>query len=159
MLAYFLFVNLLKIKAVMIGKKHIIDFRIRWTWHSISRLYNDLAKSHNATTSKAFTILNIEKNGTLSTQLGPKMGMESRSLTRSLKGMLDLKLIRKKTDPKDKRKVRIYLTKKGIEYRKIASKNVKKLNETVFSKISKEELDSFYKVMDAIDQSIEELKK
>jgi DNA-binding MarR family transcriptional regulator len=148
-----------KIKAVMIGKKHIIDFRIRWTWHSISRLYNDLAKSHNATTSKAFTILNIEKNGTLSTQLGPKMGMESRSLTRSLKGMLDLKLIRKKTDPKDKRKVRIYLTKKGIEYRKIASKNVKKFNETVFSKISKEELDSFYKVMDAIDQSIEELKK
>tara|TARA_S200000501_G_scaffold308431_1_gene297967 strand:+ start:222 stop:653 length:432 start_codon:yes stop_codon:yes gene_type:complete len=143
----------------MIGKKHIIDFRIRWAWHSISRLYNDLAKSHSATTSKAFTILNIEKNGTLSTQLGPKMGMESRSLTRSLKGMLDLKLIRKKTDPKDKRKVRIYLTKKGIEYRKIASENVKKFNETVFSKISKEELDSFYKVMDAIDQSIEELKK
>ena len=73
--------------------------------------------------------------------------------------MLDLKLIRKKTDPKDKRKVRIYLTKKGIEYRKIASENVKKFNETVFSKISKDELDSFYKVMDAIDQSIEELKK
>ena len=86
------------------------------------------------------------------------MGMESRSLTRSLKSMLDRKLIRKKTDPKDKRKVRIYLTKKGIEYRKIASENVKVFNERVFSKISQEELDAFYKVLDAVDQSIEELK-
>tara|TARA_Y100001933_G_scaffold29227_1_gene24334 strand:- start:223 stop:492 length:270 start_codon:yes stop_codon:yes gene_type:complete len=86
------------------------------------------------------------------------MGMESRSLTRSLKSMLDRKLIRKKTDPKDKRKVRIYLTKKGIEYRKIASENVKVFNQRVFSKISQEELDAFYKVLDAVDQSIEELK-
>ena len=86
------------------------------------------------------------------------MGMESRSLTRSLKGMLDRNLIRKKTDHKDKRKVRIYLTKKGIEYRKIASENVKVFNERVFSKISQKELDAFYKVLDAVDQSIEELK-
>ena len=86
------------------------------------------------------------------------MGMESRSLTRSLKSMLERKLIRKKTDPKDKRKVRIYLTKKGIEYRKIASENVKVFNERVFSKISQDELDAFYKVLDAVDQSIEELK-
>ncbi len=142
----------------MINKKHIIDFRIRWAWHSISRLYNDRAKNHNATTSTAFAILNIEKKGTLSTQLGPKMGMESRSLTRTLKGMLDRKLIRKKTDLKDKRKVHLFLTKKGVEYRKIASENVKIFNERVFSKISEEELETFYKVMDAVDKSIEELK-
>ena len=73
------------------------------------------------------------------------MGMESRSLTRSLKSMLDRKLIRKKTDPKDKRKVRIYLTKKGIEYRKIASENVKVFNERVFSKFLKKNLMPFTK--------------
>lgn len=142
----------------MINKKHIIDFRIRSTWHSISRLYNDRAKNHNATTSTAFALLNIEKKGTLSTQLGPKMGMESRSLTRTLKGMLDRKLIRKKIDPKDKRKVHLFLTKKGIVYRKIASENVKTLNERVFEKINEEELETFYKVMDAVDESIQELK-
>jgi len=142
----------------MINKKHIIDFRIRWAWHSISRLYNDRAKNHQATTSTAFAILNIEKTGTLSTQLGPKMGMESRSLTRTLKGMLDRGLIRKKIDPKDKRKVHLFLTKKGIDFRKIASENVKIFNERVFEKISKEDLDTFYKVMNAVDESIEELK-
>ena len=158
MLAYFLFCNFETNLRNMINKKHIIDFRIRWAWHSISRLYNERAKNHNATTSTAFAILNIEKKGTLSTQLGPKMGMESRSLTRTLKGMLDRKLIRKKTDLKDKRKVHLFLTKKGVEYRKIASENVKIFNERVFSKISEEELETFYKVMDAVDKSIEELK-
>jgi len=142
----------------MINKKHIIDFRIRWAWHSISRLYNERAKNHNATTSTAFALLNIEKEGILSTQLGPKMGMESRSLTRTLKGMLDKRLIRKKIDPKDKRKVHLFLTKKGLEYRKIASENVKVFNKRVFEKITKEELETFYKVMDAVDTTIEELK-
>ena len=85
------------------------------------------------------------------------MGMESRSLTRSLKSMLDRKLIRKKTDPKDKRKVRIYLTKKGIEYRKIASENVKVFNEKSLSKFLKKNLMPLQSI-DAVDQSIEELK-
>ena len=143
----------------MESKKHIIDFRIRWAWHGISRLYNDLAKNHDATTSTAYTLLNIEKQGILSTQLGPKMGMESRSLTRTLKSLVDRKLIRKKNDVQDKRKVHLYLTNKGLRYRKIASKNVKIFNECVFKKINKEELTTFYKVMDAIDSSIEELKK
>ena len=142
----------------MLDKKHIIDFRIRWAWHSISRLYNDRAKNHQATTSTAFAILNIEKTGTLSTQLGPKMGMESRSLTRTLKGMLDRGLIRKKIDPKDKRKVHLFLTKKGVDFRKIASENVKTFNERVFEKVSDEELETFYKVMNAVDETIEELK-
>ena len=154
----FIFV-VLKFKSTsMLDKKHIIDFRIRWAWHSISRLYNNKAKNHQATTSTAFAILNIEKEGTLSTQLGPKMGMESRSLTRTLKGMLERGFIKKKIDPKDKRKVHLFLTKKGVEYRKIASENVKVFNERVFEKITEEELNTFYKVMNAVDESIEELK-
>ena len=87
------------------------------------------------------------------------MGMESRSLTRTLKSLVDRKLIRKKNDVQDKRKVHLYLTNKGLRYIKIASKNVKIFNECVFKKINKEELTTFYKVMDAIDSSIEELKK
>ena len=139
-------------------KKHIIDFRIRSSWHGISRFYNEQAKDHDATASTGFALLNIEKEGILSTQLGPKMGMESRSLTRTLKGMHDQGYIRKKIDPADKRKVHIFLTKKGLSYRKIASENVKIFNERVFEKITQEDLNTFYKVMDSIDVSVEELK-
>jgi DNA-binding MarR family transcriptional regulator len=86
------------------------------------------------------------------------MGMESRSLTRTLKGMHDQGYIRKKIDPADKRKVHIFLTNKGLSYRKIASENVKIFNERVFEKITQEDLNTFYKVMDSIDVSVEELK-
>ena len=84
--------------------------------------------------------------------------MESRSLTRTLKSMLDSGLIRKKTDQKDRRKVLLFLTKKGIDLRKIASENVKTFNERVFQKVSEQELESFHKVMQAVNETVEELK-
>jgi len=41
---------------------------------------------------------------------------------------------------------------------KQASENVKTFNERVFEKVSTEDLETFYKVMNAVDESIEELK-
>ena len=84
----------------MKAKKNTIDFQIRWAWHSISRLYNESAKKHQATTSTAMAILNIEKEGILSTRLGPKMGMESTSLSRLLKVMEKRELIKRIKNPK-----------------------------------------------------------
>jgi DNA-binding MarR family transcriptional regulator len=138
----------------MVTKKQLIDFRIRWSWHSLSRAYNCHAKKFNSSNSIGYALLNIDKNGTFSTELGPKMGMESRSLTRTLKNMLEQDLIVKNQYSNDKRKVKIFLTKKGIEFRKIASKYVKKFNETIFNNVPKEDLKSFYKVMDTIDRTI-----
>ena len=54
--------------------------------------------------------------------------------------------------------MRIYLQLKRYRIPKNCFENVKVFNERVFSKISQEELDAFYKVLDAVDQSIEELK-
>lgn len=139
-------------------KKHIIDFRIRSSWHGISRLYNSSAQAHDSTSSMGFTLLNIEKKGTLSTQLGPKMGMESKSLSRILKSMWNSGLILKKVDKTDKRKIHLFLSEKGLGLRKIAAHQVKSFNESVLKKVSLEELETFYTVMDAVDESIEELK-
>mgnify|MGYP000533660277 CR=1 FL=1 len=93
--------------------EYIIDFKIRWAWHAISRMYNEVAAEHEVSTAIAYAMLSIDKNGTLSTQLGPTMGMEPRSLTRTLKSMEDKGLIKRITETKDKRKVRIFLTEKG----------------------------------------------
>ena len=63
-----------------------IDYNIRKTWYKISRLYNRTANEYMASMSLAMITLNIDViNGTPSTKLGPIMGMESTSLTRSLK--------------------------------------------------------------------------
>ncbi|MFN2424006.1 MAG: MarR family winged helix-turn-helix transcriptional regulator, partial [Cryomorphaceae bacterium] len=73
--------------------------------------------------------LNIDKDGTPSTKLGPKMGIESRSLTRTLKTMEADGLITRTTDPDDKRVMVVRLTDEGKKYRETARNTVLDLNE------------------------------
>ena len=68
-------------------------------------MYNQKASEHNMTMSIGFILMIVDKDGTPSTQLGPRMGMEPTSLSRTLKTMEDRKLIRRQEDKIDKRKV------------------------------------------------------
>ena len=80
--------NYLKLKKTETGET--IDFNLRWTWLNIARYYNDAAAEYGASMSVGMVLLNIDKeNGTPSTQLGPKMGMEPTSLSRTIKNMED----------------------------------------------------------------------
>ena len=137
-----------------------IDFFIRQTWHKISRMYNQQAAEHDMTISTGYILLIIDKNGTPSTQLGPRMGMEPTSLLRTLKTMEDDGYIYRKIDEIDKRKVLIFLSEKGLEKRKIAKKVVLDFNDKLLSKIPKNKLKIYLEVMVKIDQIAgEELDK
>lgn len=136
-----------------------IDFIIRTSWHRISRLYNQKAALHNATMSVGFILMMIEKEGTPSTKLGPKMGMEPTSLSRTLQNMEENKLIRREFNEKDKRKVFIFLTDEGIALRRIVRDFLIEFNSKCQKKIKKKELEAFYKVMNAIDETVDDLEK
>lgn len=137
--------------------KETIDFPIRWAWHRISRLYNIMAGEHGITMSIGYCLLNIDrKNGTPSTKLGPLMGMESRSLTRTLKTMENMGLIERKPDANDKRMVRIFLTPFGVESREISKQTVISFNETVKAGLSNEEQEVFFSVMRKINKLLED---
>lgn len=137
-----------------------IDFFIRQTWHKISRMYNQQAAEHNMTISIGYILLIIDKNGTPSTQLGPRMGMEPTSLSRTLKTMEVEGLIYRRVDAVDKRKVLIFLTEKGLEKRKISKKVVLDFNDKLLGKIPKNKLKTYFEVMVKIDQiADEELEK
>ncbi len=136
-----------------------IDSQIRSAWHAISRMYNEKAKNYGVTTSLAFTLLNVGKDGVLSTQLGPAMGMEARSLTRTLKRMDELGLINKVSDPIDRRKVRITLTEFGLEKRKEAAIEVKKFNQLIYEEIGVEKMDVFFEVMDVVLKRVSNIQK
>ena len=87
-----------------------IDYILRYTWQAVARMYNEEATKYGATMATGFTLLSIDKEkGTPSTTLGPKMGMEATSLTRTLKSMEDKGLIFRKKNPADGRGVLIYL--------------------------------------------------
>lgn len=132
-----------------------IDFHIRWTWHRIARLYNSAAAKYGGSMSIGYVLLNIDPEGTPSTKLGPKMGMEARSLTRMLKDMEAEGLIKRVADAKDKRMARVMLTSKGKQMRDVSRDTVIRFNDAVRNEIPKKDLDHFKSVMMKLNELLE----
>mgnify|MGYP003976396265 FL=1 len=134
-----------------------LDFNIRWTWLNISRYYNDAAANYGESMSVGMVLLNIDKeHGTPSTQLGPNMGMEPTSLSRTLKNMEDSGLIKRKADKTDGRKAIVHITAKGAKKREVAKAIVLEFNNNIMSQISEEETQTFIKVLNTINEQIKE---
>lgn len=132
-----------------------VDHAIRVTWQAISKMYNEVAHRHGATMATGFALLYVDpENGTPSTSLGPKMGMEATSLSRTLKTMEEKGLICRKPNPLDRRSVLICLTDYGKEMREVSKSYVIRFNEKISEFTSPEELKTFYKVMDIINEVI-----
>jgi DNA-binding MarR family transcriptional regulator len=118
-----------------------------------------MAAEQDLTMSMGFILLAIGKEGILSTQLGPKMGMEPTSLSRTLKLIEERGLIYRVVDEIDKRKVHLYLTEEGIVKRKIIRNFVVGFNERIFTEISPRKMKTFYEVAEKVDAMIEEEMK
>ncbi len=136
--------------------KETIDFHIRWAWFNISRMYNIEAANYGGSMAIGYTLLNIDtKEGTPSTKLAPKMGMEARSLTRMIKSLKEKGLIFKQVDKKDKRMVRLFLTDLGQEMRAKAISSVINFNEKIQKEIPEEDLETTFKVLGKVNQIID----
>ncbi len=139
------------------NKSDLIDFIIRHSWHRISRMYNQMAAVEGMTMSYGFILMMVEKEGTPSTQLGPKMGMEATSLSRTINAMEVDGLIRRSSSEKDKRITLVFLTELGVQKRKMVKQFILEFNEKLTSKLKKKDLDGFFKVMNALDESVDEI--
>ena len=132
-----------------------IDFQIKRTWQSIAKMYNEEAAGYGVTMATGFVLLNVDsENGTPSTALGPKMGMEATSMSRILKSMEEKDLISRKPNPVDGRSVLIRLTPFGIDKRNDAKQAVINFNNSVFNRFSPDELETFFKVIEGINTMI-----
>ena len=136
-------------------KDKTIDYILRATWQAVSRMYNEEAAKYGATMSTGFALLSIDREkGTPSTALGPKMGMEATSLTRTLKSMEEKGLIIRKKNPADGRGVLLYLTEFGKEKRELSKTTVLKFNEVIKEHVSEEKLQHFMEVSEIINELI-----
>ncbi|MFL9843653.1 MarR family winged helix-turn-helix transcriptional regulator [Flavobacterium rhizosphaerae] len=138
-------------------KEKTIDYILRATWQAVSRMYNEEASKYGASMSVGFALLSIDKeNGISSTSLGPQMGMEPTSLTRTLKSMEEKGLIERKKNPVDGRGVIIHLTELGREKRDLSKDRVLTFNEVIKQHLPQEKLDAFIEVAEKINELIAE---
>lgn len=125
-----------------------VDLILKQTWLSVSKMYTELAQDHAATAVQALTLLKIDpKEGTRSTNLGPKMAIEPTSLTRIIKLLEDNGYIYKEKTDTDKREVIIKLTDKGLNSRNLSKEVVVNFNKKVMEKIAPEKMTIFKEVM------------
>ncbi len=140
-------------------KDKTIDYILRATWQAVSRMYNEEASKFEGSMAIGFALLSIDKeDGTPSTYISNRMGMEPTSLTRTLKTLEEKGLITRKKNPEDGRGVLISLTELGKEMRGKSKETVLKFNETIKKNISEEKLNHFMEVAETINDLITEKK-
>ncbi|MDI9311238.1 MAG: MarR family transcriptional regulator [Limnohabitans sp.] len=138
-------------------KDRTIDYILRTTWQAVSRMYNEEAAKYGGSMAVGFALLSIDKeDGTPSTSISNRMGMEATSLTRTLKSMEEKGLIYRKPNPTDGRGVLVYLTEEGKIKRELSKQTVLKFNETVRKQISDEKIIHFMEVADVITELIQD---
>ncbi|MEI6864775.1 MarR family transcriptional regulator [Flavicella sp.] len=136
-------------------KNQSIDHHLRATWHAVTKMYNEEAAKYESTMATGFLLLNIDfENGTASTALGPKMGIESTSLSRLIKKMENKGLIYKEKNPNDGRGVLIKLTEFGKEKRETSKQSVLIFNDIVKNHIPDDKLQHFFEVTEIIHQLV-----
>lgn len=136
----------------MKSNEFTIDYHLRSTWLAVQKMYNEQASQFNSTMVMGFTLLSIDpKTGTPSTSLGPKMGIEPTSLSRTLKNLEERGLIARKPNPEDGRSVLIILTEEGLLMRDVSKEVVLKFNDALSENISEEEMKIFLKVIQKIN--------
>ncbi len=140
-------------------KEKTIDYLLRSTWIGVQKMYNEEAGKKGSTMATGFALISIDpEEGTPSTALGPKMGMEATSLSRTLKTMEEKGLIERKPNPADGRGVLIHLTPFGVEMREFSKKVVLRFDEAVREHVSEEDLQTFKKVANTMLELINNKK-
>lgn len=134
-----------------------IDSRLKQSWQIVNRMYYAESVKHQGSIQGAFFLMNVDaEEGSYASDIAPKMGMKSSSLSRMIKALEDGRLIVRKSDKKDKRKVKIVLTDKGKRDRVLAEDVVRKFNTLIEEKIGAERKEEFMRTLSDISAIAEE---
>jgi|TARA_B100000780_G_scaffold1237_1_gene1011 DNA-binding MarR family transcriptional regulator len=134
-------------------KHETFDSALRSTWQLVSKMYNKEASKFDSTMATGFALLSIDAEGTPSTNLGPKMGIEPTSLSRLLNTMERKGLIIRSKNPNDGRSVLINLTPFGRQKREDSKAVVLKFNEELNNKLSTQKVKHFFEVIQGIRET------
>lgn len=140
-------------------KDKTIDYLLRSTWMHVYKMYSEQASKKDSTMATGFALISLDpEKGIPSTTLGPKMGIEATSVSRTLKSMEKRGLIERKANPEDGRSVLISLTPYGQEMREYSKTVVRAFDDAVKKNITESDLETFIKVADSIIDLIKEDK-
>lgn len=117
-----------------------VDSKLKTTWQIISRMYNAEATKFGGTIAIGHFLLNVDsQEGSYASDIAPKLGMETTSLSRIITTLEKDGMIIREIDKTDKRKVKLHLTEKGKKNKEMAKNSVRKFNGFIEEKLAKKE--------------------
>lgn len=148
--------NKVKLNLIMkLNNNPSTDFLIKSAWHSIQRMYAEIARKNGISQAMGFALISIEKQGSTPSKISKNIGIKSISLTRVLNELENRNLITRNTDKQDARKVILKLTEEGVMARKIISKIILDFNDLLNQKLSNEEKITLQKIIFKIESAAE----
>lgn len=124
-----------------------IGYQVKSTWQAIVKMYNRLTNEYDFSQAEGYVLISIKRGGIPVTKIAPLMGIEPTSLSRLLKTMEDKGLIYREKDETDRRVVKLFLTKKGLELKKKSRNMVLDYNQSIYDEIGTEEMERFLTTM------------
>lgn len=116
----------------------------------------DQIKIYGFTTSQCYTLLEINKFGSLSmNEISEKMNLNSSTMTRILDKLVRDKYILRSRDESDKRIVIVTLTEKGIEAADKLNKTVKEYYKKIIENIPEGEVETVLRSVNILQKAFE----
>lgn len=138
----------------------MVLYRMKTSWLKIEKFYNEIAQNNDVSLSMAFVLLAINnEKGSAVTSIAPRIGLEPNSLSRILITLVEKGFVYKRKSTSDKRKVYICLTDLGIDMQSLSLNKMNSLESSIKNRISKEQLNGYFAVNEAIYDSIENISK
>jgi len=111
-------------------------------------------------TIEQFFLLNIlnSREGLILQDLSNILDRDKSAIARHVNGLEDKLFVARETDPGDKRKKRLLITKPGVQVLEEAKEMVRQANEEITCHISKEDLQKFEAVLTSIYERIDSEK-
>lgn len=142
-----------KIRPIMIQNDQLtLDYYLKTAWQSIANKYNQLAMRYGITQTTGYVLIHIKKEGTPVSELAALMGVKNTSLSRILNNLEELELIYREVNHADKRSVKVFLTPKGVEKRKVAKRVVMDFNNYLEDDMTSTERETLVKLLSHINQ-------
>lgn len=134
----------------------------QWTYREMQKQYDLLLAQFNLTESRFIILMFLKRagvDGLLSSEISEKLGSSRPTVSKILKAMEEIELVKKSHSPRDKRSSYFKITDKGSETLKNFIPHNFEAVKTIFGSLNSEAFHKFSYLLDEINKGTIKLQK
>jgi len=141
--------------ALQVEPSRSLGYMLRDCSRRFSRALEDAIRPYGIRVGQWYFLRELwAEDGLTQVDLSSRAGMRAPTTVVAIRGMVEDGLVVRKPDNKDRRKVRIFLTRKGRRYRAELLPQVLDINEAATSGFTRDEIRQFRSLVDRINDNL-----